>query len=263
METPMETTVDMTVEAVLTDTASEDVEQTSEAMTDSEQTSEVSALDEETKAAESENGLVFTPVYNGEVKPIKAEDTARVTTLLQKGMKFEHMAGDLERLHRLASLRGVKSVTALLESLVSEGEAAKKNAYVQQYGKEAGERLWEAEQRLYSGFEKEQQASEEASREALHKRLASEFIELQEVHSSLNRFTDVPRQVVESALQNGISLLDAYNRHTLQEQQRVASATKQQAANQEAAVGSLASVGRETSDPVWEAFMRGVARAVR
>ncbi len=264
-----EAVVETTIDTAATETVSEDTEyavQTDDVAKPTSEATQNACVDEQAGGHESKTdafNMVFKPVYNGEVMPVSANDTARVTTLLQKGMKFEHMAGDLEKLHRLATVCGAKSVTEVIDLLTAQKEQEKREAYVAQYGEQAAQRLLELECAQCGSFQEIDEASDRASQEALETRLAREFAELQSMHEQIGSVQDVPQEAITLALEKGISLLDAYNRHTLTEQKRVASAAQQQFANQTATTGSLTSGGGETLDPVWEAFVRGAARAMR
>ncbi len=270
MNDVMETVVEQTNDATDIYTASADAENVSEVTQAAEQTNEAAevtngageAVEDTASGEDADDGLIFTPVYNGAVTPIKANDTARVTTLLQKGMKFEHMAGDLEKLHQLTAAYGAKTTTELLDRMLEMRENAVKEEYICQYGKEAGEKLFEVERAHQAAkrgtFKDADEAADKASRQAVNERLATELAELQADHPGVASIKDLPQGVVDTALQKGIPLLDAYNRHTLQEQKRTAAAVQKQAHNQKAATGSLADRGGEVSDPITDAMIRGV-----
>ena len=248
MTEQMETAVDTTIEATETETTPEGVENVPEVTEEPAQTSEGTevadgaevATEDTVSGDDADDGLVFTPVYNGAVTPIKASDTERVTSLLQKGMKFENMADDLEKLHQLASAYGAKTTTEMLDRMLEVRE----NEKTQRVAK-------------HGTFKEADEAADKASRMAINERLATELVELQGDHPDVASIKDLPKSVVDTALQKGIPLLDAYNRHILKEQKRTASAVQKQTSNQKASVGSLSDSGGETSDPVWEAFLRG------
>ena len=270
MTEQMETVVEQTNEAADTNTVSEDIDTTTEVTQSAEQTNEAGevAQDVQEEAAETasgddvNDGLIFTPVYNGAVTPIKASDTDRVTALLQKGMKFENMADDLEKLHQLTAAYGAKTTSEMLDRILEERENTVKEEYIRKYGKEAGEKLYEVEKTQNAAkrgtFKEADEAADKASRTAINERLATEFAELQADHPDVASIKDLPKSVVDTALRKGIPLLDAYNRHVLKEQQRAASAVQKQVSNQKASVGSLSDSGGEVSDPVTEAMLRGV-----
>ncbi len=272
MTEQMETAVETTIDTVATDTALQDAEQAQELTEAAEQTYEAAkvensaeqgAAENESANANAEEDRIFTPVYNGAVMPVKASDTARVTTLLQKGMKFEHMAGDLEKLHQLKAMCGAKTIGDAIGVLLDEKEQARQAEYESLYGQEAAKKLMELEKAESGSFRETDEAADQASREALAARLSGEFAELREEYPEVGTVSALPREVIDTAVQKGITLLDAYNRYTLREQKRIASAMQQQANNRQTATGSLADHGAEVSDPVWDAFMRGAARAAK
>ncbi len=266
----METVVEQTGEAADTETAPEGVETTSEGTQPAEQTNEAGEVAEGVQEEPSDTasgddadgGVIFTPVYNGAVTPIKASDTDRVTALLQKGMKFENMADDLEKLHQLTAAYGAKTTTEMLDRMLEVRENAVKEEYIRKYGNEAGVKLYEVEKAQKAAtrgtFKDADEAADKASRRAVNERLATELVELQTDHPDIGSIQDLPKTVIDAAFQKGIPLLDAYNRHLLREQKRTAAAAQKQASNQKAATGSLADSGGDVSDPVTEAMMRGI-----
>lgn len=258
----VENVAQTTIEAAMTETASEDAENARDMTEEPAQTREGTeavndAEEAQTSGESAEDGRIFTPVYNGAVMPVKASDTARVTTLLQKGMKFEHMADDLERLHQLKTMCGAKTIGDAIGMLLAEKEHARLAEYEQMYGQEAAEKLLGMEKRQSGSFREADAATDRASKEALGARLSAEFRELQKDYPAIVQASQLPEEVIALAVQKGIPLLDAYNRYTLKEQKRVMAATQQHRHNQKAATGSLADRSSEVSDPVWEAFLRG------
>ena len=261
MTEPMEATVDMTLETAATDNVSEETEVTEQ---NRDVAKAVSDTEEATAESAAESALaeqVYTPVYNGAVIPVKASDTARVTTLLQKGMKFEHMAGELEKLHRLKAMCGTKSVAETIDVILNEKEQARLREYEGAYGTETAKHLMELETANTESFREAEEAADRTSKEALRVRLATEFSQLQEEYPAVVSARDLPKEVINIAVQKSIPLLDAYNRYTLKEQKRIASAMQKQADNRHTATGPMADHCSETIDPVWEAFLRGAMRA--
>ena len=197
----LDPTVEQTGEAVGYNTVSEDIDTTAEVTKPAEQTNEAGevaegAQEEAADAASGEDvddGLIFTPVYNGAVTPIKASDTDRVTALLQKGMKFENMADDLEKLHQLTAAYGAKTTSEMLDLMLEVRENAVKEEYIRKYGKEAGEKLYEVEKTQNAAkrgtFKDADEAADKASRTAINERLATELVELQADHPDVHIYT--------------------------------------------------------------------------
>ncbi len=261
-----EATVETTVDTVVTEAKSADFEQTAESPEHAKPTSDAGDGEDAVQAAaqrvDASDDTVFLPVYNGVTMPISASDTERVTMLLQKGMKFENMAEDMERLYQLKDAYHASTIREVICMIAEEKERAVRDEYVSRYGEEAGVKLFELEKAqqaaLRGSFQQADEAADEASMEANDERLSKEFAQLKTEYPTVASMDDVPQAVKDTALQKGISLLDAYNRHILNEQRRAASAVKQQVANQQTAIGSLADGGADTVDPVWEAFVRGM-----
>lgn len=92
-------------------------------------------------------------------------------------------------------------------------------------------------------------------------RLAEDFLALAEEFPQFVSPAQLPDAVLDIAAQQGISLLDAYLRHRLQEEKKVAAAAekRQQAANQSA--GSL-SRGAVQTPPEQDAFLRAFRSAL-
>ena len=267
----METAVETTMETVDTYTVSEDTDILSETTEIAEQTNEaVEVVEEKQQEVTTQiNGerlqdLVFTPVYNGVVTPVRASDAERVTTLLQKGMKFERMAEDLEKLHQLKAAYGVKTTAELLDGMLEKREAAVKAAYVTLYGEAGADRVLELEKEQRNArngtFHETDQAADNISLQTVRDRLADEFRVLRAEHPEVTSVHNVPQAVLRMSLQTGIALSDAFNRHILNEQRCVARAAQKRANNQQSAAGSLSDGGYDAGDPVTEAMMRGIWR---
>ena len=92
-------------------------------------------------------------------------------------------------------------------------------------------------------------------------RLAEDFLALAEEFPQFVSPAQLPDVVLDVAARQGISLLDAYLRHRLQEEKKVAAAAekRQQAANQSA--GSL-SRGAVQTPPEQDAFLRAFRSAL-
>lgn len=94
--------------------------------------------------------------------------------------------------------------------------------------------------------------------EALAQRLAADFEALCREVPEVSSFAAVPEAAVREAVEQGISLLDAYLRHAHREQRRVAAAQAAERAAATAAVGSQSDAAGEPVSPVVAAMLRGV-----
>ncbi len=239
-------TVSASADPAQADTAEETAE------TNGETAPPVSA---DTAALSDEN---YLPVYNGEVHPIRASDRQEITTLLQLGMKQRDFLPHYERLSRLAADSGDKSVKALIDRLCETAEKERLDKAVNTYGEEDGKRFYELEraQRTRHYDEQMRQQRETADRTLAH-RLADEFVLLQKAHPELGDIRKLPREVIEAAVTEGVSLIDAHNRFMLAEQKR---RDEHAAAEQHASAtttGSLSQYG-DTPLSAMDAFVSGL-----
>ena len=103
---------------------------------------------------------------------------------------------------------------------------------------------------------------ENALKPEITHRLAADFIilcgEFPEIHDP----DDLPDEVLDTAAEEGISLLDAYLRFRWQEEKRVRREEERSRRAAARAVGSLVQTGPQAK-PEQEAFMRGFRRALK
>ncbi len=94
--------------------------------------------------------------------------------------------------------------------------------------------------------------------DTLAQRLAEEYEALKAFVPQVGDFSQLPDEVVRTAGEQGISLLDAYLRHEHKQTVRIA---EEQAAAEAAAArsaGAMASDGGQTASPVEAAMLRGI-----
>lgn len=92
-------------------------------------------------------------------------------------------------------------------------------------------------------------------------RLAEEFLTLAEEFPQLSRPADLPDEVLDTAAQEGIPLLDAYLRYRWQEEKKVAAATNSRVHAAQCSAGSLSRTAVETP-PEQDAFLRAFRLAL-
>lgn len=208
---------------------------------------------------------VYRPVYNGQETVLKASEREEITTLLQLGMKQRDFLPTYERLSFLAREDGAASVKAWVEQLVQEREEAYRELAVSRYGEEAGARYYAMErqerERRYTARDREAEArsADAQARQARDERLAAEMVDLQEQYPQYRSIREVPQAVVDTALRENISLLDAHNRFVLVEQQRCERAEAQGRRAASHSTGSLR--GEPPSAPsAMDAFLAGLHR---
>lgn len=258
---------EMTI-ATVTEVPFSDGDNTALVATDPAAASETDAAEQETVSQTNETAMpaaltepeedVYLPVYNGEVRPLKASERKEITTLLQLGLKQRDFLPQYERLKALAAESGAASVKAYIETLCDKQEERFRQEAVERYGEVAGERVYELE----SAARRASHMSDEHEPPAVTfaEKTAMEFAALQREYPEYTRFEEVPLPVLKLAAENGIALLDAQNRYVFSELKRQA---RQAEANEAATVGStgsLADRGEAQISSVMEAFRAGLHR---
>lgn len=225
---------------------------------------EMTAPSEETASSDaptsdtSDPDEMYLPIYNGEVRPVRVNDKEEVTTLLQLGMKQRDFLPSYERLSRLAAQTG-ESVKAFIDRLCEDSEQKRLEEAVGEFGEENGRRYYELDradrERRYRQLT-EQQA--DANGDDRAERLAMEFVQLREMYPQYSDIRQVPSHVMQSALTNGISLLDAHNRFAIAEQQRQQQSRASSASAATQSTGSLGGGNDNAKSSALEAFMAGL-----
>ena len=116
----------------------------------------------------------------------------------------------------------------------------------------------EARRKAIADGEQREQAAQEAARQTLQDRLASEFIQLQQEFPNLSDFSAVPKEVMEEAVRDNRHLLDAYLRYERREAKKIEKNTAAQAAAAAASAGSQADRPPVGVNPAVAAAMRAV-----
>lgn len=105
--------------------------------------------------------------------------------------------------------------------------------------------------------------ADENPTQQLHTRLANEFRTLcREVPHTFATFDTVPEAVVTMAVEHGISLFDAYLRHSFYESRRMSAAAAAQRSAAEKSTGSLAAPP-EHPHPEVDAFVSALHQSLR
>lgn len=92
-------------------------------------------------------------------------------------------------------------------------------------------------------------------------RLAEDFLILAQEFPQFIHPSQVPDAVLDMAVEQGISLLDAYLRHRLMEEKKVAAAQQKRQQAAECSAGSLAR-GAVQTPPEQDAFLRAFRAAI-
>lgn len=192
-------------------------------------------LQEKDTTPENQNE-VFIPVkYN---KQIMNLDVISATNLAQKGLKFESICGDYEKLKKLALNEG-KSVSEFIDNLQENMLSRKKEMLTQKCGgdSEMAEHI----------LKLESQNGEEIRG----------FSELKEKFPKFKSIESVPESVLENAKLKGSLLLDEYLRYKLEQEIAVKNSNSQQASAKLSSTGSQQSK-KGNYNPEANEFLRGL-----
>lgn len=201
--------------------------------------------------------------------PIQYKHEARELTLeeaqdfAQKGLRYDEIAPTLDKLRFLAAAND-KEISEMVDALVESQDKKLYDSIMEEcYGDEKlAKRLFEVEkaqrQAKYESARQQETAAEQKAKEDLAKRLADDFVELQEEFPDITEFSGLPQQVVDTAVKKGISLTDAYLRHQHAENKKITAARTAQEQAAKVAAGPQSAGTGETADPVIEAMLAGV-----
>lgn len=170
-------------------------------------------------------------------KEIRQLDISEATTLAQKGMKFDLISDDYERLRHLAQKSG-NSVSDFITKLQSRETELRRKEILEECGgnEKIAERLMRAEEipLATDGFE-----------------------EVKAYFPQIKQISDLPQEVVEKATLTGENLLNCLLRHNLEAENRVRALKGEERAAAQASVGSLQASG-VSIDAVNAEFLRGL-----
>lgn len=215
----------------------------------------------EAEAEEQGQSVPFVVNFNHEERELTHDEAV---SFAQKGMKFDKIAGMLDDLSYLASIKGQKSHD-LIKELIKAEEDAYRETVMDRHGddNEVVEMLMEkyrTENR--SKFEKARTDLKEAEEaeakkavETLEGRLADEFVELKKEFPEIESVADLPKEVLKFA-KSGKNLTDAYLRYMHQEKKKVTEAKQTATVNSKASAGNMSS--GENADPLLLAFAKSL-----
>lgn len=198
--------------------------------------------------------------YNHEQRELNREDAVRYA---QMGMRYEAQQPMMDKLRLMAAARG-QSVTDFVNSWSDAEEKVIRDKKLQiTNGDEAAAEIlvqaeMEARRKAIADGEQREQAAQEAARQTLQDRLASEFIQLQQEFPDLPDFSAVPKEVMEEAVRDNRHLLDAYLRYERREAKKIEKNTAAQASAAAASAGSQADQPPVGVNPAVAAAMRAV-----
>lgn len=190
--------------------------------------------DEENRDTIPENGTVIPVKFNKETRNLTIEEAKNLS---QKGLKFDVISTDWERLKKIASLEN-KSVSEYLDAVLKE----RTDREIDELTKECGGNR-ELAQRL---------VSLEGGRD-LSLRGEEDFKEF----FPEKDLKDIEEEIIERAKENNSNLLDEYLRFKAKEIISKQREEKQRKENERSAVGSQIDSGLSRT-PEAEEFIRGI-----
>lgn len=220
---------------------------------------------EEKQEEEAPPQSITIPVY-GEEREFTPEEAA---PLIESGMKWNEFAESYDNLLYISCYSG-KNVHDFIAELKAASDKAMLASIKQERGcdDDTAAELFEHRKAQIEKKYGERKASDSQERtekamtkaEELKERLANGFLELsKEFPDDFKAFKDVPKSVVDSAVKNNISLLDAYLRYERRERMKSEAAKAKQAEAAKQSTGSMRSQ-TENRDPAIEAFLEGFRR---
>ena len=209
---------------------------------------------------EENNNFVLPVKFNKKNVDLKYDEAV---AFAQKGMKYDQISGDLQKLKDHAARNG-KSLSEFVAGL-EEADIA----VIRQQCKETAGGNEEYEQLLFDKALKDRDlklqeyndtvaAKEKTEQESLEQRIADGVIAISKLNPEIKEVSQIPESVFRMAQEEGISIREAYlltefnNRKAVEEAQRAEAAAKQSSS------GSLKDDAAEGEDSVVSAFLEGL-----
>lgn len=179
--------------------------------------------------------------------------------LIQMGLNYQRLSPVLEQAKILAAENN-QSMQEFIGELYQAHEQMQRERYMDASGgdEELVERMMQQQKQQLlerSGQIDKPEADENDSDYV--EQLANEFMALQKDFPEFEKFSDLPPEVLQTAQQNNISLLDAKLRLDYASRKAANAAKKQQKKNSGAALGSAGS-GNGSGDNDISALMKGI-----
>ena len=170
-------------------------------------------------------------------KEIRQLDISQAATLAQKGMKFDLISEDYERVRRMAQKNG-SSVSDFITTLQKREDELRRKEILEECGgnEQIAQRLLSAES---VGEEK------------------SDLDEVNAYFPHIKQLSDLPQEVVEKSSLTGENLLNCLLRYKLEAENKVRALKNEERAAAHSSVGSLKNSG-SSIDAVNAEFLRGL-----
>lgn len=195
--------------------------------------------------AQSAEGITYR--YNHRTYRATATEAQQ---LLMRGRRFDTIAPQLDRLHRIAQARGQG-----LEDLIDEIESSYERQEIERIAEKTGgnqemaRQLYELQKEKarskYKTLLQTAEEEEQAEREDTTRRMGEQLAELQKEFPEIKGFRDIPKAVVQDVEARDIHLLDSYLRW---QHQNAKAAAAERAAQNKAAVSSTGSLQSEAEE---------------
>lgn len=202
--------------------------------TTKEQEQSGNTVEENTISQNTENEVTVPVKFNKVTQNLSIQEAAN---LAQKGLKFEHISEDYDRLRRLAAKKDV-SVSQLLDNIEKAENQTQRQSLLEKCG---------GDEELVNHI-----VSLENKNEG-----DNGFQEIKSFFPDIENPEMLPQSVIDASKLRGTKLLDEYLRYQLKEKRSRAENQKSQKAAENAAVGSQHQSGAAL-DPVNSEFLRGI-----
>jgi hypothetical protein len=224
---------------------------------------EVTETNEGQTEGQAEQPLEETPFisvkYNHEVKNLTQRE-AQLT--IQKAMKNESLMG---KLRILAARNGNSTFDEFVDYLVKQSDDARLERLRGSLTEDNPEllesiiKLEDEKYRQQAGVIAEEEAKVfESEYKSESEKLANDLIELQKEFPDIKGVKDVPDTVIKSAIENKISLFDAYLRYQFNENKKIKQAEVTEKEAIATTTGSAASNDTDATSPAIQAMLKGL-----
>lgn len=193
--------------------------------------------DTDTTPEAAADGITIPVKFNKEIRRLTADEAAQ---LAQKGLKFDLISGDYERIRQIAGRSG-HSVSEFLNGLEENQHKAHRQELLEKCG--GNEELAEHILTLEDGMTGEKSPG---------------FAELQEQFPEIAEPSQLPGEVLEASSAKGTALLDEYLRYRLKKQREIRNAEKTRESASAASIGSQRHCAAAGYDPANTEFIRGI-----
>lgn len=205
----------------------------------------------EAEAPQADSTPARVPIrFNHQYRELTGEEAAAYA---QKGLKWEAFREDYDRLRFLAEGAG-QTVSQLIENWMAQDEERElREALESCKDPETAQQLTalRRQQRMtrFESSEQKETARAQTEQEDCNRRLAADYCALKEAVPEAPGFDQLPPAVIRTAVEQGISLFDAYLRHAYEQQRITEAAAAQSRRSAQASTGSLAGqVGEESRE---------------